>query len=81
MLGTLETINCNKPPFLLLAVALIQPDMNHHPCSYVQSIFAGTAEVEDGCIRGVIVGDSGKESVLSVVEILDEVCDFFPALY
>lgn len=47
----------------------------------MQSILAGTAEVEDGCVRGVIVGGGGKESVLSVVEVLDEVCGVFPALY
>lgn len=55
--------------------------MNHHPWSYAQSILAGTAEVEDDCIRGTIVGECGKDSVLSVVEVLDEVCDIFPALY
>ena len=55
--------------------------MDHHPFSHVQSILAGTAEVEDGCIRGVLIGDGDKESVLSVVEMLDEVCDILPALH
>jgi len=56
-------------------------DVDHLPFSYAQRILAGTAEVEGGCIRGVVAGDSGKESVLSVVEVLDEVCDILPVLH
>lgn len=56
--------------------------MTRHPCPYAQSILAGTAEVEDGCIRDVTPGGDGKEKVLPVVEALDEVCDvFFSALH
>ena len=47
--------------------------------SYAQSILAGTAEVEEGYIVSAVAGDSGKESVLSVVEVLDEVCGIFLA--
>jgi len=55
--------------------------MDHHPCSYAQSILEGAAEVEGGCIRGAIVGDHGKVSALSVVEVLDKVCNVLPALH
>lgn len=51
--------------------------MDHHPCSYAQSILAGTTEIENGFIPSAVVEDSGKESVLSVVEVLDEVCNIF----
>ena len=51
--------------------------MDLRPRLYAESILAGTAEVEAGFIR--IVGDSGKESDLPVVEILDEVLDSLPA--
>ena len=50
-----------------------QSDMGHHLHSQAESVLAGTAEVEDGQIRGVIAGDNGKESLIPVVEVLDEV--------
>ena len=53
--------------------------MNHHHCSSVESILAGTAEVVDGCIS--IVGDSGEELFLPVVEVLDEVHDILLTLH
>ena len=78
----LETINSAEllpsPP---VPVTHTPFDMNYHPCSYAQSILAGTAEVEGGCIHGIIVGDRGKVWSLSVVEVLDGVCDIFPALH
>ncbi|KAF9781600.1 kinase-like domain-containing protein, partial [Thelephora terrestris] len=46
--------------------------MDHNPCLYAQRIVTGVAEVEDGFIRGERAGESQKESVLSVVEVLDE---------
>jgi hypothetical protein len=60
------------PPFL--AAPHTQPDMNHYPCSHAQSILAGTAKVKNGFIR---VGNRGKVLVLSVVEVLAEVCGVF----
>lgn len=59
----------------LLAAA--QAQMDRRPCSYVQSILAGTAEIEDGCVLGAVVEGSGKESFLTVVEALDEVSNVF----
>ena len=55
--------------------------MDHHLRLYAESIITGTAEVEGGCIRGVIVGESGKESVFPVVEVLDKVRRIFPGAY
>lgn len=55
--------------------------MDHHLRLYAESILTGTAEVEGGCIRGVIVEESGKESVFPVVEVLDKVRRIFPGVY
>jgi len=55
--------------------------MDHLSCLYAQRILAGTADVEGGCIRGVVAGDNGKESVHSVVEVLDEVCGILPVFH
>ena len=55
--------------------------MDHHLHSRVEGILAGTAEVEGGCIRSTAAGSSGKESLIPVVEVLDEVRDIFPALH
>lgn len=46
--------------------------MDHHPHSHAESILAGTAEVENGRIRSTSIGDS-KESLIPMVEVLDEV--------
>ena len=53
-------------------------DMDHHPQLYAEMIFAGTAELEDGYIRGATAGDCGKETLIPVVEVLDKVRDVFP---
>lgn len=55
--------------------------MDHYPFSSAQSVLAGTAVAEDRCVRGIIVGDHGKDSVPSVVEVLDKACDVFPVLH
>ena len=52
--------------------------MAHHPRSDVESILAGTAKVEDGCIRST-EADRGKELAIPVVEVLDEVRGTPPA--
>lgn len=55
--------------------------MDLPPCSYAEDILAGTTQVEGGFIRSTTVGINGKESVLPVVEVLDEVLNIFPALH
>jgi hypothetical protein len=55
--------------------------MDHHLHRYAESILTGTAEVEGGCTRGVIAGESGKEPVFPVVEVLDKVRRIFPSVY
>lgn len=52
--------------------------MSPHIRIHAESILAGTAEIEDGCVRNAVEGDSGKESVLPVVEVLDKVRDILP---
>ena len=54
--------------------------MDYSPRSYAEKILAGAAEVEDGFVRNATVEDSGKESVLPVVDVLDEVLGILPAL-
>ena len=55
--------------------------MNCHPHLYAENILAGAVEVEGGFIRSPVVGDSGEESILPVVEVLDKVPDILPVLY
>jgi hypothetical protein len=51
--------------------------MDRNPFLHAQRILAGTAEVDGGFVHSA--GGGGKESVLSVVEVLDEVRNVFPA--
>lgn len=55
--------------------------MDYHSCLRAEAILAGTAEVEDGYIRSTTAGDSGKESAIHVVEVLDEVHELLPTLH
>ena len=64
----------SQPPQFTLVPARMDPD----PCLHARRILGGTAEVEDGSIRGARVGVCGKESAVSVVEILDEVRGVIP---
>ena len=54
--------------------------MDHNPCLYAQKILTGVVEVEGGSIREARAGEGGKESAISAVEALDEVCSPPPQL-
>lgn len=54
--------------------------MDHNPCLYARKILTGVVEVEGGSIREARAGESGKESAISVVEVLDEVFNPPPQL-
>lgn len=48
--------------------------MDPDPCIHAQRVLRGVAEIEGGSIRSAGAGANGKESALSVIEVLDEVC-------
>ena len=55
--------------------------MDYFSHSHAESILAGTAEVEGGYIRSIAAGINGKESLIPVVEVLDEVRGIFAVLH
>jgi hypothetical protein len=55
--------------------------MEFDPCIHAQRILEGKAEVECGFFHTAGAEADGKESALSVVEVLDEVRHTLPEFY
>ena len=62
-----------KDPFQGTRSVPAPSHMDSDPFLHARRVLEGTADVEAGFIHSAGVGDSEKESALSVVEVLDEV--------